>query len=63
MVDVGVHYLGAGRLGQDWATAGAGVADFLAPLQAAGRGGARVPDRADQRYRRRGAAVGGASDR
>jgi len=26
---------------------GAGVADFLAPLQAAGRGGARVSDRAD----------------
>jgi len=38
----------SGRLRQDWALAGAGIADFLAPLQAAGRGGTRMPDRADQ---------------
>src|SRR5664279_2664072 len=47
------------RLSRDWAQAGAGVADFLAPVNAAGCGCARVPDYADQRYWSRGAAVGG----
>ena len=51
------------RLSRDWAQAGAGVADFLAPVNAAGCGCARVPDYADQRYWSRGAAVGGAWDR
>jgi len=53
----------SGRLRQDWALAGAGIADFLAPLQAAGGGRARVPGRADQCYWRRGAAVSGTWDR
>jgi hypothetical protein len=50
-------------LSRDRAQAGAGVADFLAPVNAAGCGCARVPDYADQRDRSRGAAVGGAWDR
>jgi len=51
------------QLSRDWPQTGAGVADFLAAVNAAGRGCARVPDYADQRYWSRGAAVGGAWDR